>query len=179
MSIRQNLEVVENDNITLLLKDVIIAGQEPTGTIEITENGTYNVSPFAHAEVNIPLIKNAITPLHKDVKAYVQYSGTDVYYNTSGLTARTTDIYQVINNHRYLLYPGINYGDRKVSGIFETDPYGSTTQQTGFQRVSNSSNPSNDNTVIFTASDDGYYAIWLSNSDQHPNSYHFDITDLV
>ena len=61
MSIRQNLEVVENDNITLLLKDVIISGIQPAGTINITENGNYDVKEYASAAVNVPQPSGKIT----------------------------------------------------------------------------------------------------------------------
>ena len=56
MSLRETFEVVENDAIALMVTDVIAmgTGPEPTGTIEITENGVFDVASYALADVDVP-----------------------------------------------------------------------------------------------------------------------------
>ena len=89
MSIRQNLEVVENDAITLLLKDVIISGGiDPTGTITITENGTVNVKQYKYAAVNVPEPTGTITITENgtvNVKEY-EYAAVNVPEPTGTIT---------------------------------------------------------------------------------------------
>lgn len=116
-----------------VLKGMLENYVEPSGTVEITENGTVDVSEFASAEVNVsggtiegldffPLeITVAGETGVKYVKFYNVFAGMDkdhiAFYDV--LTSR-----QIASNNYKLFYP---YSSTDRRGFFEWSSYGNIT----------------------------------------------------
>lgn len=74
MSAREILEIPQNESINLLIDNAVrVGGAEPTGTIQIDENGLYDVAAYAAANVNVPEPSGSISITENgtvDVKNY-------------------------------------------------------------------------------------------------------------
>lgn len=96
----------------MTLKDMIISGQikvsggtAPTGTIEISENGTYDVTDYASAEVNVGGPTQNVEL--KDVNFY-DYEGDIVYSYSTNEFLSLTD-FPAQPNHEGLVPKGWNW----------------------------------------------------------------------
>lgn len=97
MSIEMNLTLSpESEPIPMTMQEVVTTGGEPSGEIDITENGHVDVSSYATANVNVPqgiiptgtidIDQNGVVDVTNYASANVSVSGMPAYMSISEQT---------------------------------------------------------------------------------------------
>ena len=146
---------------------LIPTGITPTGSITLSTNGTYDVTNYASAIVDV----NAMTPSY--IKNPIEFDYTNGYVDTNGKWIYQTpsnnylDIYTVEQGKSYKLMLGAVIGNRARGCLTTTDvrtlPAGSEVQGT-FVGTANTFIPGT--WFPFTSSIDGYLVFQKCNDSQ-------------